>query len=89
MANDGSRSEALRDGPWKLVVHHPDAPPGTFEDERLELYRLDADPGEQSDLAPREPDRAASMLARLEAWYADARRSAPPQPGGWPLDRAR
>ena len=28
--NNGSRSEALREGPWKLVVQHPRAKPGRF-----------------------------------------------------------
>ena len=41
LSNNGSRSEAMREGPWKLVVLHPKAAKGTFENEQLELYRLD------------------------------------------------
>jgi uncharacterized sulfatase len=48
---------ALRSGNWKLVQFH--------EDDRVELYDLTADPGEQRDLAAREPARAAELRARL------------------------
>ena len=84
LGNNGSRSEAMRDGPWKLVVKHPKARKGSFENEHVELYRLDQDPSEQTDLARAEPDRAAAMLTRLKAWYDDTQHSATPQPGGWP-----
>jgi arylsulfatase A-like enzyme len=81
--NRGRRSEAMRDGPWKLVVTHPDATPGTFENERIELFRLDKDPGEKNNLAETENDRAIKMLVTLKQWYKDVTRSATPQAGGW------
>jgi arylsulfatase A-like enzyme len=84
LGNGGARAEAMRDGPWKLVVNHPEARKGSFENEQVELYRLDQDPSEKTDLAGEEPDRAAAMLTRLKAWYADTQRTATPQPGGWP-----
>ena len=87
LSNNGSRSEAMRDGPWKLVVNHPKAKPGTFDNERVELYRLDRDPRETNDIAKSKPERAQAMLARLKAWYADTQRTATSQPGGW-LNRA-
>ena len=74
----------MRDGPWKLVVNHPKARKGSFENERVELYRLDQDPSEKTNLARAEPDRADAMLTRLKAWYNDTQRTATPQPGGWP-----
>ncbi len=83
MGNRGNRAEAMRQGPWKLVVTHPGARPGTFENERVELYRLDNDLTEQHDLAAEHPDRAAAMLARLKAWFADTQDGVTPQPGGW------
>ncbi len=83
LSNNGRRSEAMRDGAWKLVVQHPKARPGTFENERLELFRLDLDPSEKTDLAGREPERAAKMLQQLKQWYAHTQKSAPKQPGGW------
>lgn len=46
LSNNGSPNEAVRDGPWKLVVNHPKAMPGRFENEKVELYRLDQDPSE-------------------------------------------
>jgi arylsulfatase A-like enzyme len=84
LGNGGDRSEAMREGPWKLVVHHPKARKGSFENEQLELYRLDEDPSEKTDLADAEPDRAADMLKRLKSWYADTQENATPQLGGWP-----
>ena len=83
MSNSGERSEAMRDGPWKMVVQHPDAKSGTYENETVELYRLDSDPGEKTDLTKQESTRADKMLKQLKAWRADTRRTATPQPGGW------
>ncbi|MBT3469417.1 MAG: sulfatase-like hydrolase/transferase [Opitutales bacterium] len=83
LSNNGARSEAMRDGPWKLVVLHPDAPEGTYENEKVELYRLDRDPGEKTDLATREPEQTAKMLEQLQSWLADTKRTQTPQPGGW------
>jgi arylsulfatase A-like enzyme len=83
LGNGGNRAEAMRDGPWKLVVNHPKARKGSFENEQVELYRLDQDPSEKTDLAGERPDRAAAMLTRLKAWYANTQRTATPQPGGW------
>jgi arylsulfatase A-like enzyme len=81
--NNGSRSEALRDGPWKLVVQHPKAKPGTFENSAIELFNLDRDEGEQKNLAAQQPDLAAKMHNRIKAWYADTQKTASPQTGGW------
>ncbi|MFH5804962.1 sulfatase-like hydrolase/transferase [Alienimonas sp. DA493] len=83
LSNRGTRAEALRQGDWKLVVQHPQAEPGTFQNERVSLFHLQQDPGERTDLAAERPDRAADMLAQLKAWYADTQRTATPQPGGW------
>ena len=84
LGNNGARQEAMRDGPWKLVVNHPKAKPGSFANEQVELYRLDQDPSEKRDLAQNESSQASAMLLRLKAWYADTQRGATPQPGGWP-----
>ncbi len=83
LSNNGSRAEAMRDGPWKLVVNHPQAAPGSFENEKVELYRLDQDPSEQHDVAESHPEQASDLLAKLKAWYADTQRTATAQPGGW------
>ena len=83
LSNSGSRSEALRDGPWKLVVQHPRARPGTFQNEAIELFNLTDDEGEKTNLAAAQPERAATMLKQLKAWYADTQETASPQPGGW------
>ena len=59
--NQGGRpGGVVRDGDWKLIEH--------YEDGRVELFDLAADPGETRDLAPVEPKRAAELNARLAAW---------------------
>jgi arylsulfatase A len=83
MGNNGQRSEAVRNGPWKLVVGHPGAPEGTRENETAELYNLDQDLAESTDLAEQMPDRVDTMLAALHAWLADTERGSTPQPGSW------
>ena len=59
--NQGGRpGAAIREANWKLIEH--------FEDARIELYDLQADPGETRDLAEREGARAAAMREKLAAW---------------------
>jgi len=83
MGNNGSRSEAMRDGPWKLVINHPKAKPGTFENERFQLFRLDTDPSETTDLADTHPEKTEELTERLKAWYAETQATATLQIGGW------
>jgi arylsulfatase A len=83
LSNGGARSEAMRDGPWKLAVHHPKARPGTFTNERVELFHLGDDPNEQNDLAVSKPEKAKEMLTQLKNWFADTQKTATPQSGGW------
>lgn len=56
----GAPAAAIRRGPWKLIHW--------AEDDREELFRLDLDPGETTDLAAREPQRVASLRAELSGW---------------------
>ena len=62
LSNSGNRSEALRQGVWKLVVQHPKAAPGSFENEKVELYNLNNDPAEQLDVAAEHPELSGTML---------------------------
>jgi arylsulfatase A-like enzyme len=56
----GSPACAMRAGRWKLIEF--------FADDRLELYRLDEDPGEERNLAARHPAVARELHDRLVAW---------------------
>jgi uncharacterized sulfatase len=53
-------ASAIRRGDWKLIEF--------FEDNALELYHLATDPGEQANLAAREPARARELRDALAAW---------------------
>jgi arylsulfatase A-like enzyme len=53
---------AIRDGDWKLIEF--------FEDDRVELYNLAADPVERNDLARARPDKARALRQQLAAWRA-------------------
>ena len=83
LSNGGQRSEAIREGKWKLVVLHPKVGAGTFENPKTELYDLAADPSETNNVADQHPKRVKGMYARLLVWYAETQATATKQPGGW------
>lgn len=51
---------AIRDGQWKLIRF--------YETDVDELYDLEADPGEQNNLAASNPDKVAELRQKLEDW---------------------
>jgi arylsulfatase A len=53
---------SIRKGDWKLIE--------TFEDGKVELFDLKADPYETTDLAAREPAKAAELRKALADWRA-------------------
>ena len=59
----GDPSSIIRNGVWKLIHY--------FEDGRDELYNLDADPSEQSDVCATNQDRAKELRDRLDAWLGE------------------
>ena len=54
---------AIRAGDYKLMEF--------FEDERLELYNLQDDIGEQKNLAQQMPDKVQELRSQLAAWRAE------------------
>jgi arylsulfatase A-like enzyme len=64
---------SYREGPWKLILQ-ADAAAGTA----VQLYNLDQDPREASNMAGREPERAAAMRQAFEQLIV-AGRSTPGQ----------
>jgi arylsulfatase A-like enzyme len=56
----GAPGAAIRRGPWKLIHW--------MEDDRAELFDLSKDLGERSNLAEKEPQRAAQLRAELMDW---------------------
>jgi len=67
----------LRAGRWKLVeFFHP----GSSASPRLELYDLESDPLERTDLSSADPERAAAMYADLVRWRRDVAAPVPTEP---------
>ncbi len=54
---------AIRQGDWKLIEF--------FEDERLMLFNLKEDPGEQHDLAQAQAAKTRALHDKLKAWRLD------------------
>jgi arylsulfatase A-like enzyme len=75
-AYGGKTIEALRRGKWKLIQDSPYAP--------LELYDLEADPGESRNLVHREPKVVRELAAALRRHIQEAGRVPwqPPAPRG-------
>lgn len=70
--NQGSApAAAIRSGCMKLIHH--------FEDDKVELFNLCDDIGEQKDLASTQPEIKAKMLAKLKKWQADTNVNFPTQ----------
>jgi len=59
----------LIDEHWKLIVPDPTNEPAA----KVELYDLAADPHEEKNLAADEPQRVASLIEQLNAWWNPAR----------------
>ncbi|MFG0296136.1 MAG: sulfatase, partial [Maioricimonas sp. JB045] len=53
----------IRDGNFKLLE--------LFEDDRLELYNLTEDIGEEHDLAEAMPEKTRELHEKLKAWRAE------------------
>lgn len=59
----GEPSSIVRDGAWKLIHY--------YEDDRVELYNIAADAGEQTNLAAAHPQRVAKLKKDLESWLSE------------------
>lgn len=68
------RNIAVRRGDYKLVQPvGRGLEPFTMETARFELYDLDADPFETTDIAGENPEQVAELIAAYDAWLADVR----------------
>jgi arylsulfatase A-like enzyme len=77
----GAPGAAIRRGNWKLIEWQ--------EDQRVELFDLSRDPGEQNDLARRDPKRADALRAELVAWQKSIPVRFPtPNPNFKPAERS-
>ncbi len=69
---------AIRLGDWKLIEF--------YEEDRVELYRLSDDPGEQRNLADLEPERASQLRRQLAAWQREFHARMPEPNPDWRSD---
>ena len=70
-SNHGMQSPAgaIRHGDYKLLEY--------FENGTVQLFNLKTDLGEQHDLAAAQPKRAATLLAKLQAWRKEVNAKMP------------
>jgi len=59
----GRSAGSVRSGAWKLISF--------FDDGHKELYNLDQDPGEQTDLSKTDPGKVAALDTALRIWQKD------------------
>jgi arylsulfatase A-like enzyme len=67
------RRWAVRDGKWSTVQDRNDKP--------IELYNLETDPGQKTNLANKHPEQLAKMKTAFEIWKKDVYNDSP-----WKLD---
>lgn len=66
---------AIRDERWKLIHY--------YEDDRVELYDLESDPGETTDLAMKNQDQAIVLKTKLDKWRESVDANAPRANPDW------
>lgn len=71
---------AIREGDWKLIEF--------FEDQRVELYNLRREAGEQDNVAATEPDVAIRLTEKLHAWQKEVGAQLPTQNENFDPERA-
>jgi len=59
----GDPSSIIRNASWKLIHYH--------EDGHDELYNLDSDPGEQTDVVAGNGAKASELRRRLDKWLVE------------------
>src|SRR5262249_28121735 len=69
---------ALYDRGWKAVTYRPMMHPRPYDEDRWELYHVDADPSECTDLAAAHPEKLRELVDR---WWGEAEKH-----GVLPLD---
>jgi arylsulfatase A-like enzyme len=67
------KQRAIRYGDWKLILNPPnfDGDPAGAPTEKVWLSNLEADPGEKTNLAAKNPDRVRELTERIRAWERD------------------
>lgn len=73
------RQQAMRDGPWKLVISQPKGEPPSNAPPP-ELFHLADDLGEEHNLGDEHPERVQTMQEAIRAWQTDVEAGATRQP---------
>ena len=70
-----THNAAMRDGPWKLVKPFVTKNKISGDSDALhQLFNLDSDPAESTDLATKEPERLKTMRESLNNWSREVER---------------
>jgi arylsulfatase A-like enzyme len=72
----GWPAASMRSGKWKLIEN--------FEDSTLELYDLENDVSEMTNVASEHPELVKRMYAKLQEWQKDIEALIPEQNPEWP-----
>ena len=72
----GAPAASMRSGKWKLIEN--------FEDGQLELYDLENDVSEMTNVADRHADLVQRLHARLQTWQKDVEALIPEENPEWP-----
>ncbi len=59
-----AKSSAIREGDYKLIEF--------YENNRIELYNIAKDPGEQHDISKENPQKTAYLLKKIQQWKSNS-----------------
>ncbi len=77
----GEPSSIIRDNDWKLIHY--------WEDGRNELYNLESDPYEQTDLASKNPQVAGQLANKLNSWLKQVNAKLPMKDPNYDQEKAQ
>ncbi len=75
----------IRKGPWKLMSQHHSEAPHRRVKEAIQLYNLQKDPKEKTNLANTQPEKFDELLNHYETWFLSVTKTREDQAGRPPI----